>query len=237
MGGNVQGMYSDQVTKWQEALDRMSKFEPNPKEAMPVHMIKNVILCFDTDNIGWILRSAILLLCYGGFRQSEVMPPSPETFDKDWHLTRGDITVHHQAIKIKIKKGKNLSRYDQRRECVFHKNSTDDFCVVYALNYLYRIQPTIQSDDPLFTFPRDNAPVCIPFLRKKWNEALKLLKYDSKKFSLHSLRKANATIAYHQGVSEHEIRQFGAWSSNAHRQYIATRADISVNNAIRSQFK
>ena len=235
--GNLDGVYHDSVAKWHDALEKTSKFEPNPKEAVPIQVVKDVISLFPQDNIGWILRSAILLMSYGGFRQSEVMPPSIEEFDKEWHITRGDIQVHEKAIKIVIKKGKNLSKYDQRRICVFNKNTTPEYCVVFALNYMYSIQPTVNSDDPLFTYPVDNKPVCLPFLRKKWTEAIVHLKQDPKKYSLHSLRKMNATASYHAGVTEHEIRQFGAWSSSAHRQYISTRADLSVNKAISHYFK
>ena len=236
MRANLDGVYDDYVSKWQDALERTSKFKPNPKEPVPVSIIKEVISSFPNDHEGWIVRAAILLISYGGFRQSEVMPPSVSEFDKEWHLTRGDLVVHPDAIRINIKKGKNLSKFDQHRDCVFQRNTNNEYCVVYAINHMYSIQPTINNEDPLFTFPRDNRPVCLPYLRKRWTDAIKQLKYDHNKYSLHSLRKTNATVSYHAGVPEQEIRQFGAWSSNTHRQYISTRADISVNNALRQQF-
>ncbi len=225
------------ILKWLDAMDKSTDYVSKPKEAVPVHIVKSVISSLSQDNMGWIYRAAILLISYGGFRQSEVMPQSAEKFDHKKHLTRKDLLVHPEAVQITIKNGKNKSKFDQKRVCVFKKNDTSDYCVVFAINMLYNIQPTRYEDEPLFTFPQTNVPVPIYKLRKTWEDALKSLKYDISRYSLHSIRKMNATVSYHSGISEYEIKEFGGWSSSAYRSYIKTRADLSVNAALRHHFK
>ena len=237
MDGNTAGIYHRSVKQWQEAMEKTTQYASRAKPPVPVDIIKQVVSGFPSNNEGWILRSAVLLIAYGGYRQSELMPPTPKTFNSEKHLTRKDVYLTENSVKISIKHGKNYSKYNQGRVSEFKKNENPEYCVVSALQKLFTMQPTISPEDALFTFPLDNSPVPLTYLRKNWESAIKALGQDPKVFSLHGIRKTTMTVAYHEGVPELDIRSYGAWSSNSHRVYIASRADLAVNAAVSKYYK
>ena len=237
MGGNVEGIYNKQVKQWQDAMEKTTGYKSRVKPPVPVEVVKQVVLGLPRDNEGYIIRSAILLIAYGGFRQSELMPPTSQSFNKEKHITRRDVILSDSSVKIFIKYGKNYSKYHQGRKAEFAINDNPEFCVVSAIKQMYIMQPTISPDDPLFTFPLDNTAIPVTYLRKKWDMALKALGIDTGVYTLHSIRKTTMTVAYHEGVNEMDIKSYGAWQSNSHRVYIQSRADLAVNKAVSKHYK
>ena len=230
-------VYDKRVTMHMEAYDKTKIYTSRVKDAVPIWILKQVITSFPNDTWGWIIKTALLILAYGGFRQGEIMPQSRTSFDHMKHLVRGDVYLTETNMHIKIKDGKNLAQYDKFRACVFARNPCISMCVVHAITNMFMLQPTKTEDQPLFINPENGGPVTVTTLRNVWDQKVKSLGHDNKKFSLHSIRKTMSTVAYHAGVSELEIKSFGAWSSSAYKTYISTRADISVNNALINHYK
>ena len=51
---------------------------------------------------------------------------------------------------------------------------------------------------------------------------LRILGYDTGLYSLHSLRRGGATVAYSQGVDQLDIKRHGSWSSDCFWKYITS---------------
>ena len=230
--GSMHLVNEDTAQKHMDAIIRTSSHVPNIKEPVSIRVFKSVLMSLNTDPEGWILRASFLLLIYGGFRQSEILPPSQEKYNKDIHLTRSDVIVSPNQVQVTIKYGKNLFAPEKRRVHVFKTSPNQYMCPVVAVNNVIAMVPTMSQDQPMFTFPDSGKPVPASYLAKVWKQALINLKQDHTKFSLHSLRKSMVSGSYMWGVPETQIQEYGAWTSSAYKAYLRTNADINVNTAM-----
>ena len=231
--GSLDQLDEDMIKRHKDSIIRTSKHIPNIKEPVPITVLKSIMVILPRDNQGWSIRAAMLALIYGGFRQSEILPASKAKFNPEINLTRGDVIVQKDQIQFTIKTGKNLYKPEQKRVHVFHSSTNKDTCIVHAVHMVIMITPTLSDDQPMFTNP-DGSPINVPQLRKVWKESLITLGHETSKYTLHSVRKTLATSSYLCGISETEIKEFGAWSSSAYKRYINTKADININSAMRA---
>ena len=56
-----------------------------------------------------------VMMSYGALRQGEVVPQTSAQFDPVRHLTMGDVILPFDRLEICVKAGKNLQKYNQRR--------------------------------------------------------------------------------------------------------------------------
>ena len=230
--GSLHLLNEDTVKNHMDAIIRTSSHIPNIKEPVPISVFKSVLSLMNTDPEGWVIRAALLILIYGGFRQSEVLPPTQESFKSEIHLTRGDVIISPNQIQVTIKYGKNLFAPEKRRVHIFKTSPNPLMCPVVAVNKVLSVSPTMQHEQPMFVFPSTGKPVPATHVSKIWKNSLITLKQDHKKYSLHSIRKSMVTGSYLWGIPETMIQEYGAWSSNAYKSYLRTNADRNVNSAM-----
>ena len=235
--GSMDLIHEDTVKRHMDGIIRSSNHVPNIKEPVSVTVFKQVILSIKPDPEGWIMRAALLLLIYGGFRQSEILPPTQEKYNSCIHLTRNDVIVSQNQIQVTIKYGKNLFAPEKRRVHIFKPSPNQYMCPVVAINNVLAMVPTMSPTQPMFTFPSTGKPVPATYLAKLWKQSLIQLKQDHTRFSLHSLRKSMVTGSYMWGVPETQIQEYGAWNSSAYKNYLKTNADINVNAAMIQMLK
>ena len=232
--GSLQLIHEETLSKYMDSIIRTSTHVPKPKEPLPIGILKQVLSLIPDTPIGWVSRAALLCLIYGGFRQTEILPPSKGKFNRWRHLTRSDVIVTESNIQLTIKYGKNLVKPEQRRIHVFKRSTNPQMCVVKAVNMVLALTPTQDINQAMFVFPHDGNPVPVTHLRKVLSDNLKILKQDTSRYTLHSLRKTLVSCSYHWGIPVQEIKDFGAWNSQAYQAYLKTSADININNAMTS---
>ena len=230
--GSMKLIHEHTVQKHLDAIVRTSTYVPNIKEPVPISVFKSILYSIPTDPEGWVVRAALLLLIYGGFRQSEVLPPSQQKFNSAIHLTRQDVIITPNEIQVTVKYGKNLYAPERRRVHVFKTSPNIHMCPVVAVNKVISLVPTMSESQPMFTFPSSGKPLPASHLARIWKEGLIKLKQDQSKYSLHSLRKSMVTGSYLWGVPETQIKEYGAWQSEAYKAYLKTKADININSAM-----
>ena len=219
------------VTRALEALHRNKSYVPNVKPAVPMGILRQVIINLDKSQEHAQVRAALLIQFYGALRKSEVTPPSVNRFNHTCHLTRGDACVREGLLQLTIKAAKNMQRTDQRRTITLQSSDDRDFCVVTALQQATRDPPTASSTDPLLMF-KDRAPVPVTFIQSVWESQLCELGLRPNAFTLHGLRTAAATEAYNSGIPELDIQKYGGWKSNVHRQYIRKADTRRLNKTL-----
>ena len=224
-------LYDDLIQNALEAISRTTNYKSQAKEPVPIEIVKNVIINIQSDYLGCNLKAALLLIMYGGYRQSEVLPPFSSKFDKDKHLTRGDVVVQNNQVTLIQKHGKNMQQFHKLRSSTFNRSPDINFCVVHAIETVLHIKHTVHPEQPMFMY-QQGAPIGCNILKATWERVLQKLKIHPKKYSLHSIRKQVCTTAYNNGASEMDIQSFGCWSSRAHRNYIRTNADKKINNIL-----
>ena len=202
----------------------------NTKHAIPAHTLRAALAALPTDHNGLMVRTAILLMFYGALRQSEVAPPGIRKFDPLMHLTRADIELDTN-VTVTIKAGKNLQLFNQRKVVTLFPTGDTLTCPTMAVREALAAAPDLGPTAPLLVFKEKLTPMPTSYIRAEWARTLNRIGEDHTVYSLHSLRKASATLAHSGGCSELEVQRHGGWSSSAYRTYIQTDS-TNVNQVL-----
>lgn len=221
------------VRRHLDALDRDKTYVSKAKLPVPMAVLRAALENIPNKDDGQVVRAAVMLAFYGGLRQSELAPPSRNRFSVFHHPTRGDMDISKHKLHLRVKWGKNYQLYNQSHNVSLEASDQKSTCPVYACYKMFKTTPTAHPDEPLFMFPDTRVPMPHSYIRKRWEQALIQAGVKHKKYSLHSLRKANATEAFRQGVPEISIQRAGGWRSRKSLQsYIYTEDSSAVNAAL-----
>ena len=230
-GGSLTGFDNLRVTRAMEAMVRLKERPAASKDALPPAILRMALEATSDTGMGLIMRTAILIMFYGALRQSEVAPPSIKTFDPTRHLTRRDVSIGEQ-LNVRIKWGKNLQRFDQKKDITLSPMADPLTCPVKAVEDVLAMSPGLPPHAPLLVFPDTTTPVPTSYLRAEWGRIMTRIGQSTAQYSLHSLRKAAATTAYGGGCTELEVQRHGGWSSSAYRAYLKTQANKKINDIL-----
>ena len=235
-GGDLAGLSHIRVTRALDAIACNKERPSKEKDAIPVHILRQALQQIPKDPMGDLLRTAILLMFLGALRQSEVAPPTVKGFNPYRHLTRGDMHLGSQ-LRIRIKWGKNMQKFDQKKDITLFPTGDSLTCPVRAVKQIMERSQHLPPSAPLLVFPLTDTPVPTSYLRARWGQLMRSIGQNTDLYSLHSLRKASVTTAYGGGCSELEVQRHGGWSSKAHRAYIKTISNRKIGHVLSSSIK
>lgn len=154
---DVTGFLHPRVTRALDALERDKSHVPRIKEPLSADILSRVIINLPRDQMGTIVRLAVLILYYGAMRQSELLPRSIRFWSPAVQPTRGDCQLTNNSLSILIKTGKNLYKVGQSRKINLLKSSEVIFCPVHTMAQVLEITPTRSLTDPILMFPRHST--------------------------------------------------------------------------------
>ena len=229
--GSLAGFDHLRVIRAMEAMVRQKSRPSSSKDALPPGLLRRALQATPDTGMGLVMRTAILIIFYGALRQSEVAPSSIKAFDPSRHLTRRDIQLGEQ-LKVRIKWGKNMQKFDQKKDILLSSTGDSLTCPVRAVSDLLALTPGLPPQAPLLVFPDTDTPVPTSYLRAEWGRIMQRIGQSATQYSLHSLRKAAATTAYGGGCTELEVQRHGGWSSSAYRAYVKTQANKKITDIL-----
>jgi len=164
---------------------------------------------------------AILLIGFAGaFRRSELSSLNIE-----------DINFVESGAIINLRRSKTDQQGRGQKKAISYC-SNKDTCPIHALQEW--IESAGISSGALFvSMDRHNnlkQRITSQSIALVIKEYAKLVGYDIKDFSGHSLRSGFATQASKNGVSDHKIKEHGGWRSSVYHQYIRS-GELFHNNA------
>ena len=214
-----------------DALDRDSTYVPQPRPPVPLDMFKQAVLSLPKTTEGTLVRAAVLTMFHGAMRRSEVCPPSTNTFNPRFHLTRADVTIHAGGVTIRIRHAKNAQKYNQTQTRHLTRSPDPLLCPWRALKAAVDIAPTKYTDDPMLMFP-DGNPVSAAYVAEQWAIVLTQVGAPPEFHRLHSLRKAAAKSAYKSGATIQEVKDFGGWRSSAVWAYVQKNSSTNISKTL-----
>ena len=220
------------ITRAMEAINRNKSYTPKVKAAVPMDVLRPIVTRLQGTPLFNVVRAALLLQYYAALRPGEVTPPSKKRYQDIYHLTRGDMKFVGTDIQVTIKSGKTMQKTGELKMVVLAPSDNQETCVVHAMRQMCMDTPTICLKDPLFMFNDSREAVPTTEIRKHWEKGLIDLGLPNKLYTLHGLRIAAATQAYHGGMSELEVQRYGGWKSDAHKTYIVTKSNKTVNQKL-----
>ena len=229
-GGCVKGVNSERVSLALDAFQRSKVHVSNKKDPISIRDFKAVLDIQPDNYIGNSVKSMLLILFFGAFRQSEIAPVTCHSFDPSVSMCRRDIKIKQDKLYISLRWAKNQQKYTEIRKLCIPSIEDKKYCPVSNLMKVLKSSPSDKRSDPLFMF-KDKRPITVGFLKNAWKKSLSSLNINNKLFTLHSVRKAAASSAFDMGCSELHIRRY-AWNSDAHLSYIKTSSQNVVTKAL-----
>lgn len=168
---------------------------------------------------GHQLVVAILTMFVTNFRQSNIAPPSINSFDHTRHLTREDIRIRHSSISIYQKWSKTQQQVGMDRWLSIPRAASSQLCLVAAVIDLFLRSPTLKRSQPLLSFD-DGNPITIPYINKAFKLAQRRAGLGRIPYTLHSLRRGGARFLQKAGVDLPAIATHGGWKSNTIMRYV-----------------
>ena len=217
-----------------EATIRRKDYQKKDRPPPEAHVISAALQALPKSKEVDSVRAAVLMIFYGAFRQGEVVPQTVAMFDPLRHLTRGDVALHHDRLEVNVKAGKNLQRFDQRRQTTIYKAQDPAMCLVLAVKALLCDSPMVAPQQPMFVFKGSIRPISAAYVRAQWKVALTAIGAPSDIYTLHTLRKAAVSTAYNSGLSERTVKHYGQWASDAYKSYIYAEQDQAVAKVLAS---
>lgn len=214
------------------AMDITLDHIPNQRLPVTAVMLKDICqICESMGQLGRVIKFAILLGFYGMLRQSNLAPPTPGSFDPSRHTCRGDVFLHPPGLVILIKWSKCKQRRDAQHMVPIAQMPGHMLCPKQAYLDMLQAAPNRDPNSPLLQIPdKSHAAVPVPYLRTCFTAIIDYLGYNPTQYSLHSLRRGGATLAFQAGVSYIHIKRHGGWSSDAFWEYIT--AEPKANSPV-----
>ena len=185
-------------------------------------LLRKMKLSWGTGNWDHIMLWASATLCFFGFfRSGEITVPSQSSFDRDVHLSFGDVSVDNQESPRQLRVHLKASKTDPFRAGVdvFVGATGNDLCPVSAVLSFLVVRGA--APGPLFKF-QDGTPLTRARLVVEVQKALEAAGVDHRRYTGHSFRSGAATTAARRGIEETTIKMLGRWKSNAFQLYIKT---------------
>ena len=192
-----------------------------PRQAAPMTLqillaLSNVVGSSKSDLVAW---AAILTGFFCMLRKSNLVPVSKEKFDPKKQLKRKDILLNDDCALVDIHWTKTIQFSERALTIPMLAIPGSPLCPVSALK---RMRKSIESEPghPAFSLGGSRALTyreCSTKL-KLW---LEQAGWDGSKFSMHSLRRGGATLAFQAKVPGELIKIQGDWASECYLRYLA----------------
>ena len=231
---DVKNFENIRVTRAMDAMLKRKDIDSKAKDMIPLDIFKKIVNSVPIDGLGWNFRAILLVIFFGALRQTEVVPPSVNKFSAARFLTRGDFEFTGENVVITLRWAKNIRSVYKDNKVILTKAQDKRFCPVTAVVKAFKAAPSKNPSDAAFMFPATKTPIPASHVRGQWALYLRKLHIDSKIYSLHSIRKLSASIAFNQGCSVSEIQMFGNWASEACKVYIKHNTKKKVNTILKN---
>ena len=176
----------------------------------------------DFDHI--MLWAACCTCFYGFLRSGEATVPSMTEYDKEGHLSEGDVAIDSRNNPTVVRVHIKASKTDPFRQGVFiYLGKTgNDLCPVAAVTAYLAARG--RAPGPFFRFRR-GTPLSCKLLVKHVRQALCQLGIEVKHFAGHSFHIGAATTAAAAGLEDSMIKTLGRWQSSAYQTYVKIPRD------------
>ena len=161
---------------------------------------------------------AMLLVFFGCFRLSNLVPPSKSKFDPLKHLKRDDVMFENNFILIYYKWSKTNQHASRVAWIPICQVLDSRFNLKVHLENLFNIVK-VPNDAPLFSYCVKNYHTKFSLIRMLdkcvFEAGLPLADY-----SWHSFRRGSAVFAFELGIADSAVQLLGDWASPAFKQYL-----------------
>ena len=192
MGLNEMVFYHFRVKSALVACDKSIRHIPTPAQVITPMILRQVIQSIQHIEDFYTVRFLFVAMFILLLRQSNFARNCTKDFDTTRQLTRGDVSIVHGNLQIKVKWEKNQQMTINNRIMSLPPNKDLFICPIQAFTEMTAQRPTESNSDPLIMF-KNGSPMSLSFIRRIWKDALQSIGIAGKRTSLHGLRRGGAT--------------------------------------------
>jgi len=219
--------YSLEAKLLSRAIKRSKLHRVKQAEPISIGILDRMSRVVDvTDPKERVMWCAILVMFFCMLRSSNLVPKSKTSFDPDKQLCKSDIIKGQDVMVVSIRWSKVIQFAQRHYHIPLLSIPGSLLCPIQAIYDVLELSKASKST-ALFVIPSGKSKfvhLTYPKLSGQLKKWVKLIGLNSKKFSLHSLRRGSATLAFASQVPGELIKAQGDWSSDAYIRYL----DISV---------
>lgn len=215
------------------SIDKNVRHVPGCAPPVSPALLKKAIRVINRLPNGESVGAAFIIMYHTFLRQSNLAAQSSTTFDFTRHLTREDVTIYSDYVRVNHKWSKTHQKGSHRASIDIPAVPDSILCPRNAILKMLTAMPTRHPRQPFLMF-RDGNHIPIPYLRKVWNAVLHALAVPNPdSYTLHGLRRGAATHVINVDPSARDhVVQHGMWRSRAVDAYIPP-CSSKVFNALR----
>ncbi|XP_077989286.1 uncharacterized protein LOC144443618 [Glandiceps talaboti] len=174
-----------------------------------------------SDPFHLVVWCAIILAFFSFLRKSNLVPPSRGSFDPARHLRRCDIDIQDEFLLVAARWSKTLQCHERVFLIPISAIPGSSICPVAAFKRMYSRIPAL-GRSPVFVYPSKGqvVPLTQSALSSAFGKLISTSGKNPKLYSLHSLRRGGASLAYAAGVPTELIKMHGDWRSDAYTNYV-----------------
>ena len=157
------------------------------------------------------------------FRKSNLLIPSPESFDPTRHLCATDVQFTSEGAVLSVRWSKVIQFQQRLLKITLPKIPNSHFSPSSALLCIYLDIPHQSAPHPLFSYHTSErlvVPLTISSFSQKLQICMTALGIPPDRYSGHSLRRGGATFALQCGLPVDLIKIQGDWKSNCVERYL-----------------
>ena len=174
--------------------------------------------------------AAAVLMFFAMLHRANVLTTS-QTFNRNKHLNRQDITFYPWGAKVHIRWTKTIQFKERTLDIPLPHIHNSPLCPVQAIITAYSSTSGASPMGPAF-LSDGLKPLTPSIFVSRIRHILAALGVNPKNYAGHSFRRGGATWAYKCGVPVDTIRIIGDWKSNSYTAYLEC-SDQLIRNAVK----
>ena len=153
-------------------------------------------------------------------RKSNLVPTSKKDLVNKHCLLRSHVQLFPDYLVVSMFWTKTIQRGERVLQMPLVRIKHSILCHVSAYKKMCKAVPVVEDDLPLFMLSR-NKVVTYSLYQSKLRECIEKIGLDPQLFSIHSMRRGAATLAFRAKISADKIQLLGDWHSDAYKRYLA----------------
>ena len=202
-----------------KGIARVKAHTPHQAAPMTLEILLSISAVVGHSTLDVVTWAAILTAFFCMLRKSNLVPTSKNNFDPKKQLRRKDILLNRDCALVDIHWSKTIQFAERALTIPVLAIAGSPLCPVSALRKMRRVVNS-EPDHPAFSLggPRPLTYRECSLKLKNW---LEQAGWDGSKFSMHSLRRGGATLAFQAKVPGELIKIQGDWASECYLRYLS----------------
>ncbi len=202
-----------------KGIDRIHGSPPRRKAPVTPYLLLKINSMLDNSVFDRMFWASSLVMFFGTFRKSNLMPDGSSNFDHEKQFVRGDLDVADAGLSIRVKWSKTNQYKKQCHVKRIPRLRDHPLCPVTAVEKAFASVP-LNDSSPAFVVDRKGNPMTGKKFTKRLKSLISACGLDPSSYASHSFRRGSAAWALCCGIPGEIVMRMGDWKSACYLNYL-----------------